>query len=58
MEVKNTIYYVPNDEFLYENIESLINADGYAVDRKEIQRLLFESIQKDKKSFVEVIIKE
>lgn len=49
---------MPNDEFFYENLQFLKNADGYAVDRKEIQRLLFDSVKDNLAKCIKVAIEE
>jgi hypothetical protein len=49
---------VPYNEFLYENIEALRHARGYAADRQEIQRLLLEANHASPQVFIEVIILE
>ena len=58
MNRSKKIYYVPYDEFLYENIEALLHANGYATDRQEIQRLLLEENKEQPIRLIEVIIGE
>jgi hypothetical protein len=58
IELKQKNIVCPYDEFLYENIEALLHASGYATDRREIQRLLLEKNKAQPKRLIEVIIGE
>lgn len=51
-------FYVPNDRFVDENIQSLLCSNGYATDKAEIQKLFIAEIIAAQKGFVEVIVEK